>query len=76
MLSRQKVLTTALGLIDEQGLDGLSLRALARRLQVSFISLCNHVASKDHPLHIIHEAPLAETIRTLGGSAASWQVRL
>ncbi len=46
-LSRQRVLETALQLIDEGGLDGLSMRKLGAALGVEAMSLYNHVSSKD-----------------------------
>ena len=46
-LSRELVLRTALALIDEGGLEALSMRQLGTRLGVEAMSLYNHVASKD-----------------------------
>ena len=45
-LSRAKVLDAALRLVDEHGLDGLSMRKLAAVLGVEAMSLYNHVANK------------------------------
>ena len=59
MLSRDKVLVAAVTLLDEQGLAGLSLRALARRLGVAPMSLYNHVASKEDLLDAAVRAYLA-----------------
>lgn len=46
-LSRDRVLHTAVALADERGLDGLTMRKLARELGVEAMSLYNHVANKD-----------------------------
>lgn len=46
-LSRDRVLHTAMALADERGLDGLTMRKLARELGVEAMSLYNHVANKD-----------------------------
>ena len=46
-LSRELVLRTALALIDEGGLEALSMRQLGAKLGVEAMSLYNHVASKD-----------------------------
>lgn len=46
-LSRQRVLGTALELVDQDGLDALSMRKLALALGVEPMSLYKHVASKD-----------------------------
>lgn len=46
-LSRARVLEAALELIDEHGLDALSMRKLGAALQVEAMSLYNHVSSKE-----------------------------
>ena len=76
MLSRDKVLVAAVTLLDEQGLAGLSLRALARRLGVAPMSLYNHVASKEDLLDAIHEGILAEIAPLAGDPVGSWRAGL
>ena len=46
-LTRETVLRKAVELADEAGLDGLSMRRLAKELGVEAMSLYNHVANKD-----------------------------
>ncbi len=46
-LSRDRVIAEAVALADEHGIDGLSMRRLAERLQVEPMSLYHHVANKD-----------------------------
>jgi AcrR family transcriptional regulator len=46
-LSRERVLQAALALVDEGGLDALSMRKLAQELGVEAMSLYNHVENKD-----------------------------
>lgn len=46
-LSRERVLQAALQLVDESGLEALSMRKLAQELGVQAMSLYNHVANKD-----------------------------
>nr|BBH87035.1 TetR family transcriptional regulator [Thermosporothrix sp. COM3] len=46
-LTRQKVLETALQLIDREGLEGLSMRKLGNILGVNAMSLYNHVKNKE-----------------------------
>jgi AcrR family transcriptional regulator len=46
-LSRERVLRAALALVDERGLDELSMRKLASELDVEAMSLYNHVKGKD-----------------------------
>jgi AcrR family transcriptional regulator len=45
-LSRERILSTAVALADEHGLDGLTMRKLAKELGVEAMSLYNHVANK------------------------------
>lgn len=45
-LTREKVLHTAMALVDEEGLEGLSMRRLASALDVHAMSLYNHVSNK------------------------------
>ena len=46
-LTRERILTAALALADAHGVDGLSMRNLARELGVGAMSLYNHVEGKD-----------------------------
>ncbi|WP_161982165.1 TetR/AcrR family transcriptional regulator [Dictyobacter alpinus] len=45
-LTRQRILEAALGLIDQEGLEGFSMRKLGAALGVEAMSLYNHVESK------------------------------
>lgn len=58
-LSRERVLSEALALVDEEGLDAVGMRKLARRLGVDPMSLYNHVDGKDALLDGIVEVLLA-----------------
>lgn len=46
-LDRSRVLAAAISLADEQGVEALSMRKLARQLGFEVMSLYNHVANKD-----------------------------
>jgi AcrR family transcriptional regulator len=59
-LSRERILATALELVDEQGIDALSMRKLGQSLGYEAMSLYNHVANKDDLLHGILDLVLAE----------------
>ena len=49
-LTRDRILTAALELIDREGLEALSMRKLGAELGVEAMSLYNHVANKDDVL--------------------------
>lgn len=59
VLSRERILREALALVDEEGIEAVSMRKLARRLSVDPMSLYNHVDSKDALLDGIAEVLLS-----------------
>src|SRR5215475_13580310 len=59
-LSRERILAAALELVDEEGIDALSMRKLAQALGYEAMSLYNHVSNKDDVLDGILDLVLAE----------------
>ncbi len=59
-LSRERVLAAALAIVDEEGLDALSMRRLGQALNVEAMSLYRHVDGRGALLDGIHETILAE----------------
>src|SRR3954469_4281965 len=59
-LSRERILRAALELVDEAGLDALSMRKLGQALGFEAMSLYNHVENKDDVLNGILDLVLAE----------------
>ncbi len=59
-LSRKEILDTALAIVDEKGLDELSMRNLAGRLNVQAMSLYNHIKNKEELLYGIVEIVVCE----------------
>jgi AcrR family transcriptional regulator len=59
-LSRERILAAALALVDDQGIDSLSMRKLGQSLGYEAMSLYNHVANKDDLLDGILDLVLAE----------------
>src|SRR6266496_4171516 len=60
-LSRERILDTALALVDEEGIEALSMRKLGQALGYEAMSLYNHVANKDDLLDGILDLVLAES---------------
>lgn len=60
-LSRDRILSAALELADERGLDAVTMRELGRALGFEAMSLYNYVASKDDLLDGILDLVLDET---------------
>jgi AcrR family transcriptional regulator len=59
-LSRDRILRAALELVDEGGLDSLSMRKLGQKLGYEAMSLYNHVANKDDVIDGILDLVLDE----------------
>jgi TetR/AcrR family tetracycline transcriptional repressor len=62
-LTRDRLVAAALALVNEDGLDGLSMRALAERLDVKAASLYWHVRDRRELLDLIAEGLLDEVPR-------------
>lgn len=73
-LSRPRVLTAALGYVDEHGLDSLTMHKLATALGAGDMSLYNHVRNKDDLLTGIRDLVWAEVAAAIppAGDDASW----
>jgi len=59
-LGRDQLVQAAFDLLDQVGLEGLTMRALADRLGVTAASLYWHVRRKEELLELMHEAISAE----------------
>jgi TetR/AcrR family transcriptional regulator, tetracycline repressor protein len=59
-LTRSQVVKAALDLMDETGLDGLTMRRLGERLGVKSASLYWHVRNKDELLNLVADAVCSE----------------
>ncbi len=73
-LNREAVVQTALAMLDTVGLDGLSMRALADRLEVKAASLYWHLRDKDQLLELVAEAVLDRV--TVPISPPSWRAQV
>jgi TetR/AcrR family tetracycline transcriptional repressor len=72
LISRRKTLEVALRIIDEEGLDALSIRRLGDELDVRGISLYHHFKSKAHILVGACELALAD-VRTPHNMSIDWR---
>jgi AcrR family transcriptional regulator len=72
LISRRKTLEVALRIIDEEGLDALSIRRLGDELNVRGISLYHHFPSKEHILIGASELALSN-VRTPNTSNVDWR---
>ena len=72
LISRRKTLEVALDIVDEEGLDALSIRRLATELNVNGASLYHHFANKDEILAGVAQLALAD-VRTPTDPDAEWR---
>ena len=73
-LNREAVVQAALAMLDTVGVDGLSMRALADRLDVKAASLYWHLRDKDQLLELVAEAVLDRV--TVPISPPSWRAQV
>jgi AcrR family transcriptional regulator len=72
LISRTATLKVALRIIDEEGLDELSIRRLGRELNVQGISLYHHFKNKDEILAGVCALALSD-VRTPNDSDTDWR---
>ncbi|HEX7795573.1 MAG TPA: TetR/AcrR family transcriptional regulator C-terminal domain-containing protein, partial [Vicinamibacterales bacterium] len=73
-LDRQLIVRTALELLDEVGLDDLTMRTLADRLNVKAASLYRHVRDKDELLALLGDEISGEI--PLPRETGNWRTQL
>src|SRR5207247_1420609 len=73
-LSRERVLEAAVRLADEGGIESLTMRKLARALDVEAMSLYNHVANKDDLVDGIVDLVVSEI--DLPATADDWETAI
>jgi len=75
LLSKQRIRSAALEIIDHEGLAGLTMRKLAVRLGVQAASLYSHVATKEDLLHALANE-LAEQVDVTAFDGDDWRAGL
>ncbi|MFI1096579.1 TetR/AcrR family transcriptional regulator [Streptomyces sp. NPDC020917] len=76
LLSRDRIVTAALALIDADGLAALSTRRLAAELGVSGPSLYNHFATKDAILDAAADLVVDQVDLSMFGDGRDWRTAL
>lgn len=76
LLSRDRIVTAALALIDEEGLAALSTRRLAAELGVSGPSLYNHFATKEAILDAAADTVIAQVDLSMFDDRRDWRQAL
>src|SRR4051812_16398169 len=73
-LTRERIIRTAIELIESGGIDTLSMRGLANELGVAVMSLYNHVPSKAALLDGVAER-IMDGLELADDPTAAWQER-
>jgi len=74
-LSRERVVDAALALLDDEGLDAVTMPAIATRLGVGTMSLYRHVADKDDLVNAVAERVLSG-VAVPDGAPDDWEGRV
>ena len=74
-LTRERVIAEAIALADDEGIDRLTMRSLAKRLGVEAMSLYHHVDGKDALLDAMVDAVFAEIAQPAIGEPWRAEIR-
>src|SRR5215207_5110281 len=75
-LSRQAILEAALGIVDDEGLEAMTMRRLAATLGVNPMSIYHHLPNKAAVFAGLAELVFADVDSPDPGDAVGWQVQL
>ncbi|MDT9693472.1 TetR/AcrR family transcriptional regulator C-terminal domain-containing protein [Streptomyces sp. P9(2023)] len=75
-LDRERIVTTSIRMLDEDGLAGLSMRKLATELGVTAMSLYWYVDTKDDIIEFALDSVYGEIDIAAVDAAGSWQERI
>ncbi|SEO10023.1 TetR/AcrR family transcriptional regulator [Actinacidiphila rubida] len=76
LLSRDRIVTAALALVDAEGLAALSTRRLAAELGVSGPSLYNHFATKEAILDAVADLVVGQVDLSMFSDGRDWRTAL
>src|SRR6478672_5502572 len=72
-LTRERIVAEAIRLLDEEGLEALSMRSLGQRLGAGATSLYRHVASKDELIELVADEVYGEMEVPTISDPAEWR---
>jgi AcrR family transcriptional regulator len=75
-ITKARIVDAALTLVDEQGLEHLSMRKLGARLGVEAMTLYHHVPNKDAVLDLLVERVITQANFVEAEEALGWRERL
>lgn len=75
-LTRERIVAEAIALLDEDGVEALSMRSLGQRLGAGATSLYRHVANKDELIELVVDEVYGELEVPEVTDPASWRLAL
>ncbi|MFI6505223.1 TetR/AcrR family transcriptional regulator [Nonomuraea typhae] len=72
-LSRERIVAEAVKLLDEEGIDNLSMRTLGTRLNAGATSLYRHVANKDELIELVVDEVYGELRVPEAAGRSDWR---
>lgn len=75
-LTLEQIARTGIVIADEQGLDAVSMRAIAERLGFTTMSLYRYVPSKTDLLAVILEVAIGDALPSVYAGSGAWRERL
>ena len=75
-LTRERIVSTALSLVDEQGMEALSMRRLAKELGVDPMAIYHHLPNKRALLTAVIEKAFSGMRIPESGGAGDWRERV
>jgi AcrR family transcriptional regulator len=75
-LTRRRIVVTALQLVERHGLDALTMRRVASELDVTPMSLYNHVADKAELVDLMADYVLEGVVASAAQDTGDWEQRI
>lgn len=75
-LTRRRIVLAALALVESEGMAALTMRRVATALEVTPMSLYNHVADKAELLDLMLDYVIGDLVRASANDTGSWEDRL
>jgi AcrR family transcriptional regulator len=75
-LTRRRIVQTALNLVEEHGLDALTMRRVASALKVTPMSLYNHVSDKKELVDLMVDFLIGDVVAKSAADEGDWEAKL
>lgn len=75
-LTRRRIVMAGLALVEAEGLDALTMRRLAAALDVTPMSLYNHVADKAELIDVMLDYVIGDIVKACAEDTGTWEDRL